>query len=190
LREEENGDAQRLPESSGHGRNCFLRTESTCPSGACPSWSRASGSRRSHCLFQDAANLMGGDAVFVPVKGAQNQFINPFCSARIATRRPQSSSCRMRSLPLCALQQRRAPGANDIPGANKVSSGGIAARFPSPLKGGNVTARKRALSGAATSGGLWNGSSWLASAGIRDGLRGIPPHLDKGSCCPPGRPKC
>src|SRR5262245_48864167 len=31
----------------------------------------------SHCLFHDAVNLMGADApgVFVPVKGAENQFI-------------------------------------------------------------------------------------------------------------------
>jgi hypothetical protein len=79
----------------------------------------------SHCLFQDGVNLMGDDArnVFVPVKGAQNQFIviaerlkqmeamvidmevlsiNPPGSATIATWRPQSSSRRMRSLPSCA----------------------------------------------------------------------------------------
>jgi hypothetical protein len=93
-----------------------------------------SGSRRSMCTrtacSKTPSNLMGDDArnVFVPVKGAENQYIviaerlkqmdamaidmevpsiNRFGIARTATRRRQSSGCRPRSLQSCAPCNRK-----------------------------------------------------------------------------------
>jgi hypothetical protein len=59
----------------------------------------------------------------------------------------------------------------------QVSSGDLAARSPAPSQGGNVTARKRALSGASTSGP----AGWELL--VRGWLERNSTSLDKGSCC-------
>src|SRR5260370_34358194 len=52
----------------------------------------------SHCLFQDAVNLMGDEArgVFVPVKGAENQYI-------VVAERPNQKYARAIDMKVVAL---------------------------------------------------------------------------------------